>query len=88
MSRYEAGTVENQAPMTQFFTRNLATLVGMQFLSFLAITSEKMFRSNFDNFSKPGHHRSKQSWKQGPDDSILHPRHTHTVRCAILIIFR
>jgi len=50
--------------------------------------TEKMFRSNFNNISKLGHHRSRQSWKRGPDDSILHPRHTHTVWCAILIISR
>jgi len=34
----------------------------------------KMFWSNIDNFVEPGDHRSMQSWKLGPDDSVLAPK--------------
>jgi len=46
----------------------------------------KIFWSNFADFSGPEHHRSRLSKKQGPNDSILHPKHTHPVWGAILII--
>jgi len=49
--------------------------------------SWKMFQSTFDVFSRPGYHRSTQSWKSGPNDSVLHPKHTHTVWGVVLIIF-
>jgi len=85
-SRPRAGKVGNQTWMTQFCMRNVATLFGMQLLSFPAITYEKMFRSNFDDLSMLGHHRSRQSWKRGPDGLVLHPKHTHTIWCVVLIV--
>jgi len=33
-----------------------------------------MFWSNIDDFVEPGDNRSMQSWKSGPDDSILAPK--------------
>jgi len=59
-----ADKFQNRARMTLFYTRNVATRFGMQFLSFPAVASGKMFRSNFDDFSMPGHHRSRQTWKR------------------------
>jgi len=47
---------------------------------------QKMFRSNFDYFSGPEHHRCNQSWKPGQDDYVWHSRHTHTFWDAILIV--
>jgi len=47
-----------------------------------------MFRTNFDHFSWPRYHRSRQSWKSGPDDSVLEPKHTHTFYDTILIVSR
>jgi len=38
-----------------------------------------MLQSNFDEFLGTWYHRSKKSWKSGPYDSILHPKHTHTI---------
>ena len=48
----------------------------------------KMFRSSFDDFSKPKYHSSCQSWKSGSEDSILHPKYTNTFWSAILIFSR
>jgi len=45
-----------------------------------------MFGTNFDYFSGAGHRRSGQRWKRGPDDSVLHPKHTRTVWGAVIII--
>jgi len=50
--------------------------------------SWKLFQSNFEDFSRPGYHSSWQSWKSGPEDSILHPKRTDTLWGAILLISR
>jgi len=47
----------------------------------------KMFRSYFEDFCAPGYHRSRHSWKSGPDDSVLHLKLTHTIWSVVLIIF-
>jgi len=49
---------------------------------------QKMFRSNFDDFSEPEYHRRSQSWKSGSNDYVSHPKHIDTVYGAISIIFR
>ena len=49
--------------------------------------SWKIFWSNFADFSGPEHHRSRLSRKQGPNDPVLHSKHTHPVWGAILIIY-
>jgi len=46
----------------------------------------KMFRLNFIDFLRPEHCQSKQSWKSGSDDFVLHPKHTHTVCGAVFIV--
>jgi len=51
-------------------------------------TGWKMFRPNFDDFSKPWYHTSWQCWKSGLEDSISHPKHTDTFWGAIFIISR
>jgi len=37
-----------------------------------------MTRSSLDDFSESRYHRSRKSWKSGPDDSVFHPKHTYT----------
>ena len=49
---------------------------------------KKMFRSNFDDFSRPGYHRSSESWKSGPDDYISHPKPTDAVCGVVSIVSR
>jgi len=46
----------------------------------------KMFRLNINDFSWPRYHLSRESWKPGPYDSILHSKLTHTIWDAILIV--
>jgi len=48
----------------------------------------KMFRPNFDDFSRLGYHYSWQILKSGTEDSILHPKHTNTLWGVIFIISR
>jgi len=49
---------------------------------------QKMFRSNFDDFSEPGYHRRSQSWKSGSNDYVSHPKHIYTVYGVVSIVSR
>jgi len=46
----------------------------------------KMSRSNFDDFFGIGHHRSRESWKRDPNDSVLHSKYTLTFWGVVLIV--
>jgi len=62
--------------MTRFFIRNIPTLL------ILIVSHQndwKIIGSTFDGFSGPRYHRSRKSWKSGPDDSVFHSKHTYTV---------
>jgi len=47
----------------------------------------KIIQSSFDDFG-PRYHRGEKGWKLGPKDSILHQKHTHIIRYAVLIVLR
>jgi len=85
-NRPGANKVENRARMNPFCTRNIPTMFGAHILSFPISTTEKLFWSNFDDYSGHRHHRSKQTWKPGLEYSVLHPTHTNTVWGAVLIV--
>jgi len=46
----DVGKVENQAQMTQFWTRNIRTLLGVHLLSFPVSTTENYFGQIFTTF--------------------------------------
>jgi len=83
----EAGKVENEAQMTQFCTRNIPILFGVQFLSFGVNTAEKCFDRILTMFFGPKQYWSRQSLKPGPDNSILRPKRTQIVCGAINIVY-
>jgi len=77
--------------MTQFCTRNIPTLFGVQFLSFSISKPEKCFGQIWTAFPGPDTTvvgSKQEKLKTRPDDSILHPKHTHTIWGAILIVSR
>jgi len=53
--------------------------------------TEKSFSQILTTFPSPNTivaSLEKANLKTGPDDSILYPKHTHTFRGAVLIVFR
>jgi len=46
-----------------------------------------MFQLNFGDLSGCEYNWSRQIWKSGPVDSVFHPKHTHTILGAVLIVF-
>jgi len=57
------------------------------FYCFLSIR-KKNNSVEFCRLFGPQYHRGGKSWKLGPYDSVLHPKHTHIIRDAVLIILR
>jgi len=47
----------------------------------------KNVSAEFDDFYEIGYYRSRQRWKPDPYDSVLHPKYTHTIWDAFLIVF-
>ena len=69
--------VENEARWLGFVPKTYPHFLG----SILSVSRQyrcNIFWSNFDGFSRPELHRSSQSWKPSPYDSVLNPKHTHT----------
>jgi len=77
--------------MTPFCTGNIPTMFGVQFLSFLVSIVEKYFDQiliTFPCLEPPEQAWSRQSSKSGLNDFGLHPKHTHNVWGAVLIVSR
>jgi len=84
-----SGNAQNRARMTWFCTRNLPTLFGVHFLSFPVSTAENVlveFWWLLWVWTPPVQAWSKQSWKPGPNDFVLHLKHIHNVWGAVLIV--
>jgi len=58
--------------------------------SFYRFLSVRLKNNSFEfcRLFGPRYDRGGKSWKSGPYDSVLHPKHTHNIRDTVLIVLR